>query len=134
MKIHTDGFDLKLLPARQRDEEDWARVLISVSVTGFTGEFEAWIQVEDLRRFSVEMAHLYENAGQGGEARLVSAEPDINVHLRINQRGHIQAVYSFESERIEGVPTVLSGRFEMDQSYLPEVRRSVNELIAELLL
>ena len=67
-----------------------------------------------------------------GAARLFSAEPDIDIELQQNTRGQITGIYSFESERREGAPTLLSGRFEMDQSYLPELRRNVQELIAQL--
>jgi hypothetical protein len=39
---------------------------------------------------------------------------------------------AFESERRDGVPTVLSAAFEIGQSYLPGLQRWVAALVAEL--
>jgi hypothetical protein len=65
-------------------------------------------------------------------ARLCSAEPDIDVELNTNARGHIVGSYRFESERRNGTPTVLSGEFEMDQSFIPDLTKQLEELVSSL--
>jgi hypothetical protein len=132
MKLQAESVSIELAAVRKADAEDWTRVWVSVRSLGFTGEFEAWLQREDLRRFAGELMTLHNHVELGGNARLCSAEPDIDVELRMNGRGQIQGNYTLESERREGVPTYLSGYFTMDQSYLPELAKSVQILVEAL--
>jgi hypothetical protein len=103
-----------------------------LAVAGFSGQFEAWLELADLRRFAEQLSQLHTYVGRGGTARLCSAEPDIDIDLQMNSRGHITGKYAFESERRDGVPTSLTGQFEMDQSYLPDLEKGVRTLIALL--
>jgi hypothetical protein len=105
-------------------------VQVIVSVTGFQGEFEAWLQLSDLT--ADEADAMYRSIGQTGTAVLQSAEPDIHLSLRMNTLGQISATYMLESERPDGQPTALSGGFSMDQSYLLDLVRSTRLLITEL--
>ena len=133
MKLRTEGLNLELQCVRDADDEGWCRVLVLVEVPGFAGKYEAWLQTDDLQRFSNELAQLHKNVGVPGQARLCSAEPDIDIQLSMDKLGHIQGDYVFESERREGIPTALAGRFDMDQSYLPELCGSIRDLLDELL-
>lgn len=130
MKLTAGTFRIELFPRRRVDDEDWVRVQLVASALGFVADFEAWLQLEDLRRFGREVETMYSTLG--GIAELSSAEPDIRLRLTATSMGQIAGNYRFESEHREGGATVMSGAFELDQSYLPAVVASVGGLVAEL--
>ena len=55
---------VKLEALRRADDEDGARVLVEVEAGGFRGDFEAWLQSDDLAHFSKQLGTLYEHVGQ----------------------------------------------------------------------
>ena len=132
MELKATGLQMKLALYSKADAEDWAKVTLNISCTGFRGEFIAWLQTEDVRRFKAELMTMYQSVGSPAAARLCSAEPDIDVELTMDPRGHIVGVYRFESERINGTPTVLSGEFQMDQSFIPGLTKQLEELALSL--
>jgi hypothetical protein len=133
MELKSTGLQLKLMPYLKADAEDWAKVTVNVECNGFRGEFVAWLQSQDVRRFSAELATMYGSVGTPATARLCSPEPDIDVELNMDVRGHIVGSYRFESERRNGTPTVLSGEFEMDQSFIPDLTKQLEALAAQLM-
>ena len=123
---------MKLAPYSKADSEGWARVTVTLACYGFHGDFIAWLQVEDIRRFEAELLSMYRKIGNPSTARLCSREPDIHVELESDVRGHITGSYRLESERRNGTPTVLSGGFEMDQSFIPGLTQQLHELALAL--
>jgi hypothetical protein len=132
MKLDTHGFSLELLARRTVDDEDWVRVQVVAAAPGFTGDFEAWLELNAIQRFKAEVQSMYEAVGKRGTATLGCAEPDISVELEMQPLGGILGTYRLESERLDGGPTVLSGAFSLDQSYLPGLVESLESLVAEL--
>lgn len=132
MKLSSSGLQLELLARRRANDEDWCRVQVEARANGFRGEFEAWLQTADLERFSSAVDHMYKSVGQANIATLSSAEPDIVVSLTMHPLGGIDGRYRLESERRDGAPTVLSGVFEIDQSFLPVLHESIETLLSEL--
>jgi hypothetical protein len=132
MELKATGLQMKLIPHSKADTEDWAKVTLSIECNGFRGEFVAWLQTEDVQRFRAELVTMYQSVGSPTTARLCSAEPDIDVELKMDARGHVEGNYRFESERINGSPTVLSGAFEMDQSFIPDLTMQLEELVSAL--
>jgi hypothetical protein len=103
-----------------------------LETNGFVGDFEAWLQLGDLERFANEIGAMYESVGKSSTAVLASAEPDIQINLAMQSLGGTVGTYALESERPNGIPTVLSGEFNIDQSFLPSLRQSIYSLIADL--
>jgi len=132
MKLHAHGLQIELRPRRLVDDEDWVRVQVLIEANGFSGNFEAWLQLGDLERFANEIDAMYESVGESSTAVLVSAEPDIRINLAMQSLGGIVGTYALESERVDGIPIVLSGAFNIDQSFLPSLRQSIYSLIADL--
>ena len=132
MKLSTPGLQLELLPLRQADDEQWCRVQVRAAVRGFEANYEAWLQTADLELFKNEIAALYRDVGQPGVATLASAELDIKVTLTMQTLGGIEGSYRFQSEQRDGGATKLSGTFELDQSFLPELCASIDTLLNEL--
>ncbi|HTN71038.1 MAG TPA: hypothetical protein VMO00_08095 [Methylomirabilota bacterium] len=132
MELKASGLQMILVPYQKADAEDWAKVTVTVTCSGFQGEFVAWLQSEDLRRFRSDLLTMYRVVGVPGSARLCSAEPGIDIELIMDARGHIVGLYRFESERVNGTPTMLSGELEMDQSFIPALTKQLDELILSL--
>jgi hypothetical protein len=133
VELRSDGLELHLRPAKLADGEGWAKVHVAVRTSGFGGEFTAWLEIDDLRRFADELHAMETNLGREAHASLAGAEPDIAIELTSNHLGHIAGHYVLESGRRDGVPTALSGAFDLDQSYLQAMQRDIKSLIAELL-
>lgn len=132
MKLATPSLTIELQPRRSVDDEDWVRAQVLTKANGFRGDFEAWLQLGDLERFARELDAMHQQVGRPATATLTSAEPDIHVKLTMQSLGAISGTYALESERPTGTPTLLSGAFEIDQSYLPALRQSVEALMVEL--
>ena len=97
MKLVTGPFQLELSPTRAVDSEDWVRVGAAIAVAGFTGNFEARLQLEDLRRFIRELEVMYAAVGTPRTAELTSAEPDIRVRLQSQPLGGVLGNYRLEN-------------------------------------
>jgi hypothetical protein len=132
VEFKADGLALKIESHSTADSEDWAQVLVESSCNGFNGRFIAWMQTEDLERFSKQLSRMVTDIGQELTAALVSAEPDLELELKLDRRGHIKGSYRLESERRDGTPTSLSGAFDMDQTYIPLLLAQVHELTERL--
>ena len=129
MGLHTASFSLELTGRRIVDDEDWVRVWAEVTVGVFAGGLEAYLQLEDLRRFKREIELLHANVGVPGEAVLSGIEPFIHLDLKSDRLGSIAGTCKLEDE---SSCAQLSGTFSIDQSYLPELAVSVKNLIASL--
>lgn len=129
MEIRAQGLQLSLRVAQPPDQEGWIKLDVEVTVAGFSGRCLGWIQHDDLGRFADALQQMDATVGEPSKAVLSSAEPDIKIELSMDRRGHVVGRYAFESERRDGIPTVLSGAFEMDRSFLPALRREVAELV-----
>ena len=129
MKLRTPTFRIELTALSRVDEEDWTRVRVEVQSGGFSGDFESWLQSGDLEVFSKQLAILYENVGQPGEAILRCAERGISISLAMQTMGGIEGEYKFFDERTSAL---LSGSFNIDQSYIPEWSRRVEDFTEAL--
>ncbi len=59
-------------------------------------------------------------------------DPGLSIELTMDLRGHIKGRYNFTSERRDGEPTVLSGEFDMDQSFLASLEAEIDALVSKL--
>jgi hypothetical protein len=132
MELRADGLELHLRPAARANIEGWTKVEVEARVAGFVGRYTAWLQLEDLKRFEHSLREMQNGLGRESKAALASAEPDLFVELTMNRLGHITGHYIFESERRDGVPTTLSGAFDMDQSFLPSLKQEIAALVSQL--
>jgi hypothetical protein len=114
------------------DADDWCRVRVFATVPGFEANFVAYLQGVDLLRFRDSINAMYALVGQPGEAHLGSAEPGVSIALSMSRLGGIHGKYKLEGEFVESGAPTLTGGFEMDQSYLPDLSNGIEALLAEL--
>jgi hypothetical protein len=132
MRLHAESLDLVLSPSRAVDTEDWVRVLANANTGAFSGTFDAYLQLEDLRRFERELREMHAGVGNLHEAVLSCIEPGIYLRLASKRLGGVEGTYRLEPERSPEQATLLSGQFLVDQSYLPELAASIDALIVAL--
>jgi hypothetical protein len=132
IELHSHGLHLELTISGPPTDEDWLRATVRVEVPGFAGEYSCQLQTRDLERFAVQLENMHRTTGSESTAELSSAEPGIRIVLRSNRFGQVGGLFELESQRPGGVPTLLSGPFEMDQSYLPGLVRSIMNAVHEL--
>jgi hypothetical protein len=130
MNLVAPSLSLQLEPVQPVDSEDGVRVRASVIGWVFTGTFEAYLQLGDLRRFHEGLEMMYALVGSAHEAVLSCHEPGICVRLASNSMGQVAGTYEFENE--DGSLAKLAGSFQIDQSYLPALAVSTHALIASL--
>lgn len=99
-------------------DEDWCRVSVDVLDSGFSANFTAFLQVQDVEYFADNLSVMYKEVGSPKEAVLQCHEPGIFIKLTSDKHGHILGEYEFKNET-QGFNPVLSGILNMDQSYLP---------------
>jgi hypothetical protein len=132
MRIEAHDLTLTLSPAQLLDREDWCRVGVLAVVPGFEVNFVAYLQGADLRRFRDSINAMHAAVGRPGEALLASFEPGIAIELSMQTLGGIRGKYKFQGEFVEGGAPVLTGAFQVDQSYLPALSDSIDQLLSKL--
>jgi hypothetical protein len=132
MHLRAESLELVLSPACAVDSEGWVLVRANVNTGVFAGEFEAYLQLEDLRCFEREIGRMHASVGSPQEAVLSCCEPGVYVRIASQRLGGVEGSYCLEPERSPEQSTELTGVFRADQSYLPELAASIQALIAEL--
>ena len=104
---------------------NWIDCQVSVSAGGFQGAFRANVRSEEFQGFLGGLEVLYESLE--GTARLTSMEGQIDVSLTGDGKGRIQVAGEAVDEA--GIGNHLRFRFELDQTFLPEIRRSLERFL-----
>lgn len=129
MEIFANGVRIRLEPLDVVTDEDWVRVNVDVSDSGFTASFVAWLQSQDVERFATDLASLHANLGLPGKAILQCHEPGIYLELHSDTAGHIDGRYEFTNETAAGFSPSLCGKIDMDQSFLPIWEKACRQFI-----
>ncbi len=94
MKLAAPGSNIELQPVRQADDADWCCVQDGVQATGFTGNFEAWLQTAKLEFFAEQLERLFNTVCQIGQATLSSAEGEIELVFSMHKIGGVNGRYA----------------------------------------
>jgi hypothetical protein len=96
--------------------EGWYLAQVEISVSGFRGQIEPWLEAYDIDRFATQLAAVYESLQ--GEAKLSPREEQFTLCVQARTGGHIH---------VQGVAwskatyeNKLEFSIEIDQSFLPE--------------
>lgn len=130
MEISANGVRIRMEPLDIVTDEDWTRVKVEVSDSGFSACFVAWLQSNDVEHFANELATLHTNVGTPGKAVLQCHEPGIYLELLTDTAGHIGGCYEFKNETSAGFYPSLCGKIDMDQSFLPIWEKACRQFIA----
>lgn len=130
LKISVEHFEFEL-SLRERSQsleayEDWCRLSVQVAVPGFHGSFDWGATLGDLRRLD-ESFQLISDLGEK-PIDFEPVEPSVRFRFSPTPTGVVRVDYHFQS-RLGWGPS-LRGSFEFDQSYVPKLRKDLNELLA----
>lgn len=132
IKLRAHGAAFKISAHSAADGEGWCAVDVEVETIGFNGKTIARLEIEGLKTFEKELEAMMRNIGKDLQARLCSSEPDLYIELTVSRLGQIRGIFSLESERRADIPTVLSGSFTMDQTFLSPLRKQLADLMVAL--
>lgn len=95
---------------------NWLFSPLEVMAGGFTARIPAGLRAEELRSFREGLALAYDRFG--GEARLVSMEPWIDLVVRVGKSGRVEATGRV-IDRLGGRNELTFYIDELDQTHLP---------------
>ena len=107
-------------------DDNWVVANVSLSVGGFQGRFGATFLTEELVRFRDEVSTLYSSLS--ANARFNTLEEQLTLSLTGNGRGSV-ALNGIAIDRA-GDGNRFEFRLSLDQTYLAESLRGLNEIIA----
>jgi hypothetical protein len=105
---------------------NWIDCEVHVAVGGFRGSFRAALRSEEFQTFLEEVEAL--NRTLEGTATFRTLEDQVAITLSGNGKGTVHV--SGETIDSPGTGNRLQFGFEMDQTYLPEICRSLEYLLA----
>lgn len=120
LELNGGSLHIRLDALSQLDDEDWCRISIDVTDSGFSANFNAYLQGRDVEYFAENLSVMYSEVGLLKEAVLQCHEPGVYIKLKSDKNGRIRGEYEFKNENQGEFHPVLSGIFDMDQSYLPD--------------
>jgi hypothetical protein len=109
------------IDGRPDERDDWLTATISVRVGAFTGTTDATLLTSDFPRFRTQLESLYKTLS--GIALFETIEGQLRINLAGNERGGI-AVEGRVQDRV-GDGNELIFRFDIDQTYLPQIIRDL---------
>ncbi len=110
--------------------ENWAACEVAVDVPGFSGRFQWNVMPPEVLRFAADLEALHRKLPQGGEVTFRPCEPNVVLAFRLLSTGRVAGSYELRSEFVGGAR--LTGDFEADQSYLPDIVQSLRRFAREI--
>ena len=105
---------------------NWIESEVKLRVGGFRGSYRASLRAEDFAGFRNELATLTETLS--GVARFCTMEEQLELELKGDDMGHVRV--NGKALDDAGIGNVLEFTFEIDQTYLPELTRSVESVMS----
>jgi len=134
MKLQADQLELEVLPVQRAQSdtpyESWCLLRVRVRVPAFVGNFDWHATLDDLSQLAAVLKRLYETVGQEITLDFDPIEPSVHLTFVTDMAGHIRIKYKFIGQLTFGPR--LSGEGVLDQSFLPQVIKDVEELAASV--
>ncbi len=108
-------------------DDNWVSVKVSIATGAFTGNFDAAFITHDFVKFRAELQSLLETLK--GEAVFSTLEEQLFIKLEVDDVGHIAVAGTAIDQ--PGIGTELKFAFDLDQSYLPKIISSLDEIVTE---
>jgi hypothetical protein len=109
------------------DDGNWVDARVEIVAGGFRGGYRAYLRAEEFSRFRNELSELYSSLK--GEACFESMEDWLNVKVDGDGLGHMTAECKAMDEA--GVGNTLRFGLTFDQSDIPELLQSLNEIVGK---
>ena len=134
--IGTNGGDRVLIMPQHRSvpnaadywDGNWVESEVRIAAGGFHGAFSASLRSEDFIGFRDDVRRLLESLV--GVARFDTMEGQLQLALTGDGKGHVLVEGTALDQA--GTGNTLKFTFEIDQTFLPEVLRSLDDVISRL--
>jgi hypothetical protein len=123
----TDSEYIKITLPPSYSTEGWAQADVEISVHGFQGKINPWVDAADFENFTTKLRALYESLQ--GEAEFSPLEKQFTLKLVSAAGGHIHVTGEAWSQAT--YENKLTFTLELDQSYLQAPLRELENLIVE---
>lgn len=122
----TDSEYIKITLPRSYSTEGWAQADVEISVPGFHGKVNPWLEAADFERFTCALRALYESLQ--GEAEFSPLEKQFTLKFVGTSAGHVKLTGEAWSLTYENKLTFM---LELDQSYLQTPLRELENLVTD---
>lgn len=129
MELRAEGLTFTIL-FMAPDEDGWMWCNVIINVPGFRGDVDFQMLRSDLDRFHAELSASMIASNWPCEVRLESTDPGIDLSFRVERTGQIAGRYRFGGQ--DPQRPILSGGFEMDQTYLGPLLTHTEQILADL--
>ena len=119
--IGTRGSDHVRIELIDHEPDDWFRTRVKVACGVWSGIFRWDFHKGELQQFAEQVGELYKTLS--GSARLMPLEPNVELEMTGNGKGHVFVSGRARAEFDSGTHVVF--RFEVDQTQLPIIRQSL---------
>jgi hypothetical protein len=83
----------------------------------------------ELLAFKKQLEAMHERIHAGDSALLASVEPGVHLELTMDGTGHVRGSYRISDEHIDFESPRLAGKFTIDQTFLPGIIASLEDLL-----
>ncbi|HEX7174772.1 MAG TPA: hypothetical protein VF240_05770 [Pyrinomonadaceae bacterium] len=106
---------------------NWVNAEIEIDVGSFSGRYDAYLRVEELKDFRDALARLY--SFDSNEAKFETMEEQLSISIKGNGLGHFMA----ECEALDqaGIGNRLLFSLEFDQTEIPEMLKGLDTVVQE---
>lgn len=108
---------------------EWLKFKVQATVPGFTADVTWAAMPMEFQRFRDELVQMNKMVPDA-KAELKGIESGIKLFLKLGSRGQIQGEYEISNQCQDPDGPALTGRFYLDQTYLPNIISEVDELLA----
>ena len=133
MNISAPHFKLEMNPKTRLVEGnggpyfDWITCDIDIVVPGIKANIEWIVMPSEIVRFSNGLEEIYRSLQPGSGAILHGAERNFELRVDLMDRGGLRCEYRLQASAADGA--TLTGYFEIDQSYIPEMITDLNQIL-----
>ena len=123
--IGTDSEYIKITLPPSYSTEGWAQAEVEISVNGFLGRIQPWVDAVDFEVFTEQLRLLYDSLQ--GKAEFVPLDAQFTLQLASKGNGHIEMTGVAWSKAT--YENKLAFILELDQSYLTSPLRELENLL-----
>jgi hypothetical protein len=116
------GEHISIGPIGCISHEGWFQSPVEIIVNGFEGNINPYFEIQDIIRFHDELQKLYDTLE--GVVELKPIEGQFGFTLTADRKGHIEVKGFAYTHATYG--SCLKFEFDLDQTYLPTLIRSLN--------
>jgi len=134
--IDTPDFKLNVINAVRRVEAaggpygDWIHLSLEIIARPFSGTLNWAALFNEFLSFKEQLEKLNKDLNPGDTAKLEGVEPGVQIELVLEKTGEVRGSYSVSTHYTDFDGPLLTGKFEMDQSYLPRIISAIGDLLS----